>query len=204
MLIGFISTLFLLDLVLFSFDRYIWSFVCIVAQVIIAYFFVDIFHTYVTTQGIWNLVTEYVPIYLGIGILVAILKWFIFSVISVPGKIKEFTETFKYTEVPGTTKYYQFLRCISDEYGVQKLLKGYYPDFEIGVTKEQMNEVLTPKAKNYIDRITFWVLQWPLVVLSTLLEDIILKIGKWVSTVFNAMFYRMSHLRVTSATQNLE
>jgi hypothetical protein len=59
------------------------------------------------------------------------------------------------------------------------------------------------KARNNIDRITFWVLQWPIVIVTTAFEDLIVNIGKNAARLFDFMLTRVSRMMITSSVKGL-
>jgi hypothetical protein len=70
-------------------------------------------------------------------------------------------------------------------------------------SEEGLIDILTPKARNNVERISFWVLQWPIVVLSTVLEDLLLKIGKHLARLFDAVFNRAARALVGGAVEGM-
>ncbi len=64
-------------------------------------------------------------------------------------------------------------------------------------------DALTPRAKNNKGKITIWVLQWPLVIVATIFEDLIFKIGRTAARILDALFSGLNRRLVAKATKGL-
>lgn len=66
-------------------------------------------------------------------------------------------------------------------------------------TREELIDMLIPQAKKNVGRITFWALQWPITIVSTLIEDVLIKLGKHLSRLFDYLFNRMARRIIGNA-----
>lgn len=206
----FIVVALLIDLTVFTqADRYVLSETLFLAQLVAAYLFVPAVHASVLANGLWTTLMEAVPIYLAIGTVVATGKWLLFNV-RIATKVKELAATFKprvaaSEEERVPNEYRQFIKYVDGSgHGLYRLLKsndnGYVESIH---NKDDMIHMLTPQAKKYVDRITSWIVQWPIVILALVLEDVILKIGEWVSAVFGDIFTRFAKYLIGKATAGI-
>lgn len=199
---------FIAEMMLFSFERYGWSLFCLIGNVVLAYFFIPAVEEFFKNTDATSL-TIYGFEYLGAGIAVACVKW-VFYVKKIAEKIAEWRIKFnkrvqeavepaangaKREQVPNTPS--AFANFVAHEYND---FNYKFNGLSSGVNdNETLTTFLTPNAKNYIDKITFWVFQWPIVILDLLLYDILAKIGKHISTLINAIFNKVSRILVKNA-----
>lgn len=62
---------------------------------------------------------------------------------------------------------------------------------------------LTPKAKDHVADITIWILQWPLVLIATVFEDVLINIGKHFASFCDAIFSRSSRALIGWASKGI-
>lgn len=87
-----IGILLVVDTVLFSFEKYSWSFVVMAASIVGAYLVEPSFATFL--KGNWpHVLTHYVPVYLLLGFGTAVVKWMLYTVKHVSG-ISDAKKTF--------------------------------------------------------------------------------------------------------------
>ncbi len=196
MFISVFLVLFLIaEIGLFLADKYVLSFVFILANLAFAFFFVPEFAAYIAAHGWMSILTELLPIYLVIGVGIAVAKWFLF-VFKKSQKMQECREKCG----PDTTRS-NFVSTWNNRY-------YYYGSVGSWEERSLQNDdffygLFTPKAKNEVDRITFWILQWPIVVVATLFEDFLIKLGKHVATLFDSLFTGLSKRIIGSALKGM-
>jgi hypothetical protein len=202
LLITFFCIALIIDVIIFTADRYVWSAILLFTEVAGAYLLVDSFHAYVTAEGFWMFLATAVPAYIGIGIVVAAVKWITFNV-RIANRVKEMADKFRSDSTSGKNVFRQFLENFND-HQINRLLKTNNHLFHTSVsTKAEMVHQLTPQAKNYIDRIGGWIAQWPIVIIAFMFEDVILKIADIVSTIFGQVFTRFSKYLIGRAVAGI-
>ena len=202
MFLTLLIVLLIVDTLLFVNDRYFLS-IFIPVGLFIGYIWID--------RGIDNIIPfmrenilPYLWQYVLLGIITAILKWVLF-VYSVGRKLTELSKSFnaKYRSLT-SNRYQLFLRYVQDIVGIRNLLKSdMSPDITSVITKDDMDKALSPKAIDQADRITSWVIQWPIVVLSVFIEDVLLKMGEWVSNVLDSLFSRFTKYVISDSTKSV-
>lgn len=189
-----------LDLVLFINDKYIASFFLLLGTIVFSYFFVPEASQIVASYGWMGMFTYVLPVYLGIGIGIAIVKWFLYN-LKIAGRIKEavgkFKKTFSSDGVPSREVNKKFISYWNTYY------RPRVSEFHNYDSPEVIIDALTPTAKNEVERISFWILQWPIVVVATLLEDLLLKIGKHAAQFFDYAFNQLARKLVANAAKDL-
>lgn len=63
--------------------------------------------------------------------------------------------------------------------------------------------LLTPRTGDYIERVTFWVLQWPIVLINFVFEDLLIKIGRHIARLIDVVFNRLARMFVSGAVKGL-
>jgi len=210
-------------------DRYIISFLMLIGIGVGAYWLVPEFTAFITDVGYTKLLTAYLPVYLVIGVAVATVKWIVhlFKVAgSVKDLYKQFKpELPKIQADPSIiglhrrndgnlmatpesawknehtifTYYIHHRGTQIDDWRLKEVLSDnnvYHRDIN---TREELIEALIPQAKKNVTRITFWALQWPITVIGTLIEDVLIKLGKHLSRLFDYLFNRMARKIITRA-----
>jgi len=227
MLIALLCILLLLDFLLFTiWDKYIVSFVGLILIGVGAYYFMPTVATFIDTHT-WQDFAIYSLYYLGAGVIVAGLKWLMLN-LRIGRKLREirvdFEKSYEDTKTVLKPANERSINVADDSYkqetktpadkrrefmkqvnasSVSIYKENWRIDYDNCTTEEQMVDELLPHAIKYVDRITFWVLQWPFALLSLVFEDILLKIGRWVSEVFEALFTRMSRYMIKRAVKGL-
>lgn len=89
-----------------------------------------------------------------------------------------------------------------------KIMRRAYNDTPTLVSNDLVKEdailnLFTPSARKYVDRITSWIFQWPVVIVATLLDNLLIKLGKRVATALDFAMHRMSKLVIGKAVQGL-
>lgn len=202
--------LLVIDFLLFTvWDRYIVSFFGLIVIAVGAYFLLPGFVDFINAHT-WQDFVRWAGIYLGVGVAVAGLKWLFFN-LRVGRKLREYRVEFEksYTDVERdgkaktpADKRKEYLSVISNHnYIIYKQRK--HISSSANETEDRMIDELTPHALDYVDRITFWALQWPFAVLSLVFEDILLKLGRWLSEIFENVFTKLSRLLVSNAVKGL-
>ena len=200
MLTTIIIIALLVDLAVFANDKYFVSCILLAAEVGLAWYFVPELAVFISSYG-WLSLTLW---YVGIGIAVAAVKWLLFN-FGIVRKLRKLSRSFVYRSEDTASKSAQFLTYITLEHGsVRAFLKGsesrYYDD---QCSSEKMTELLTPVASEYIDRIGSWIFQWPIVLVSFLLEYVVLRIAELASDVFGAVFGKLSKYLISEATRGI-
>lgn len=188
------------DLTLFINDKYVASFFLLLGTLVASYFFVPEASQIVATYGWMGMFTYILPVYLGIGIGVAVIKWFLYN-LKIAGRIKDAIVDFKkkssYADKSGPEINKAFLSFWNSNY------RPRVSEFQEYSKPEVIVDALTPKAKEEVDRISFWILQWPIVVVATLLEDLLVKLGKHVAQFFDYAFNQLARKLVANAAKDL-
>lgn len=202
-----IAVLLFIDLLFFVNDKYVVSFFGLVAIVAGAWYYIPEVTAFVATHGIFELVMWYIAA----GIVVATAKWFIANV-SLWLKLRNSRADFKKSnpnvlDEPVHVRQSRFAKFWNAEYGrhgnsLTPHVDHCKPeDFENRPNK--LVDALTLRAKEHIERITFWVLQWPIVVVATALEDLIVNVGKNVARFFDYAFTQFSRRIIESTVKDL-
>jgi hypothetical protein len=205
MLVAVICFMILIDVLVFVEDRYLMSTFLLCVQIAGFAYFIPEVTSYITIQGWVSIIMHTVPWYLGIGVGIAAVKWIVHN-FKVARLIKN--ATIKYSQLNATidsqvNKYSQFCKYVDNQpwWPVVGIKSTSYS----GVSNiAQMNNYLTPKASQCADRITTWVLQWPIVLIAMLLEDVLGKFGRFVAELFSAVFAKLSGLLIANATRDFD
>ncbi|TFH07049.1 MAG: hypothetical protein E4H14_09385 [Candidatus Thorarchaeota archaeon] len=225
-----LGALLVVDLLLFTFwDRYIISFFLLVGVGIAAFWLLPEFAAFIRDVGFTKLLTVYLPAYLGVGVLTATAKWIV-HIFKVAGSVKDLFKQFtkelpklkadptriglypRSTDADTITKVLDnenqmFARYIyhvgtgEDDWRLKEVIADNNVFREDLSTREELVDALIPQAKKNVGRITFWALQWPITIISTLIEDVLIKLGKHLSRLFDYVFNRMARKIITRAFQ---
>lgn len=188
-----LGIILLADLGLFVADKYIWSFFWLVATGVAAFFFIPEVANVVHAVGWKTLAFEYVPLYLLVGVVVAFTKWIMFLFKAADGVRASYLDFKKVDKVEDAlvadNEATRYLKWMNDNYRTYRYCNksslsasGDYKTFD------EVAADLAPRAKNQADRIAFWVLQWPFVVVGIFVEDLLVKIGRHVARLFDYLF----------------
>lgn len=201
MILAIIIALVVFDVCLFTFfDRYIVSFLFLLGMGVAAYFFVPVFATWALEHATdWQYILKWTSIYLGAGALTATLKWFFFN-LKIRRKLKRARDEFKTGSLDAVRRRQEFVHTL-DMYNIYKLnLQVSEGDC---ATEESFIAKLTPAARKYVDRVTFWALQWPLVLLGLILEDLLARIGDWLSDFYDYAFTKLARMMIGNAVKGI-
>lgn len=242
-------------------DKKIFSVLYVALAVAGGWFVFDPFKNFVLAAGWKTIVLHWIPLYLGIGVGVALLKWLqltlkvashigdtkedlkkidfqhLVNVLNKTAAEKEYNETLAEAkrvhsnlnwdsrtqkdkglsfvapeppaEIPATTaqidafRREHFIKLWNkserehDLPSVNTDSKTNWNDPEI------ITELLTPRAKKNVSTISFWVIQWPFVVVSTVIGDLLLKFGKHVAKWFDHLFTNIGKRLVRHASKGI-
>lgn len=223
-----IAILFLIDVIVFSYDRYDWSIGIMVATIVGAYFFTPYIKDFIHSAGWVAITTKYIPGYLAAGLATALLKWLAFSFRHI-GTIKKIKAWFD----AAVSKDPNFVKKTLDPYDNNRngtkdieLTEGHTRMAFVEYFKSKLEhdspsrkhiytegvdfnkptaivDALTPRAKENVGIISIWVFQWPIVIVSLLLSDLLLKITRTIATALDALFSAVSRKLVAGATKGL-
>ena len=211
-LIGAFGLLLFIDFCAFTFfDRYIASFFGLLAIGVGAYFFLPWFTEFIQTHGTdWRWLLKWTSIYLGLGIVTATVKWLFFN-LRVRRKLAKLRSSTVFNdvdkeasfEIQAVERRKIFARRVTND--THDIYKGQMINFdkEDLATEEAFISKLTPKAADHVDRVSFWVLQWPFVAVGFVFEDILSKIGVWLSDLYDAVFTNIARRIVGSSVKGL-
>jgi len=216
LIIAAIILILLVDCVLFAYDKYILSAAGFLAVTVGAYMFIPDVAALVATYG-------YVEVglaYLGFGLLVALGKWVATS-IKHGIRVREIRQEFDESSIGKNTDVTQVLRRrhfaelwnsrtqytgpieLNPQISIPSAPHNERVDNSRFENEDYIVDQLMIKARNNIDRITFWVLQWPIVIVTTAFEDLIVNIGKNAARMFDFMLTRVSRMMITSSVKGL-
>lgn len=68
---------------------------------------------------------------------------------------------------------------------------------------EYVLNVLTPRTRDYLARVTFWVMQWPIVLIDFVLSDLLIKLGEHIAVLIDTVFSRMARMFVSNAIKGI-
>lgn len=188
-LLAVIAVLFLVDIIAFSNDME-WQSGCVsLVVMILGWWFWPPLQVFVATHSFAELAI-YIAGYLGIGVSVSFIKWIFFN-LGIASKLRELKTSFS-----GEGSFYNF---VGDTFGISNLLQTN--NYSKGKT---LTESFTPRAKNYVDRFTIWTLQWPVVIVDMVASEFIVKIGKHVASLADALFSSVGKILIGSAVKDLK
>ncbi len=133
----------------------------------------------------WNEWIKYGGLYLAAGSIVALLKWFqhVFKTGSYSRDVKD---TLNFNDMPPKFNKFSWIAYSINSHHANKIRsKKAWDNVE---TYEDLVTAITPRAKYFKDDIAFWIVQWPITIVNFVLEDFFLKIGIWVSEIFDVVF----------------
>jgi len=220
-----IALLFIIDVIVFSYEKYEWSIAVMVGTIALAYFGTPHVKEFIEHAGWLSIFTKYLPGYLVLGLGTAVVKWSIFSFKHI-GKIKKLKAKFDASEAssptaitraiadfvpehrrgewtPEAAKRAVFVRYFGSnlEYG-DPSKKHIYDDADYK-KETAVVDALTPRAKENVGVIAIWVFQWPIVIVSMLLSDLLVKVIDTAAAFLDVLFSAISRKRVAGATKGL-
>lgn len=166
---------------------------------------------WIATVG-WKLIfIKWLPIYLAIGVVIAFMKWF-FYVWRTADHIRDARESFKDSNHTAITDPADRRKTFVNYYVKKRF--GYRSDHKDYVYVESVADhrwkedsivadLLTPRAKKHVDRISFWVLEWPYVIVATIIDDILIKFAHNVARFFDWAFTNMSKFWISRVVKDI-
>jgi hypothetical protein len=193
---------------LVAIESYWWSLVTIIGLFAGLWFVSDPVQAFILSLS-WKVVLlKWLPIYLGVGVGVALVKWSL-HIAKTASKVKDARENFKNSRdldgVDAPTRRKAFVDFYTQN---QKISSSDYVSYANMPTKRWQDEgilaeLLTPRAKNHLDRISFWVLEWPYVILATIVSDFLLRFGRWIARLFDLAFTRISRFWIHQVVKDI-
>lgn len=201
MILAIIIALLVFDVCLFTFfDRYIISFLFLLGMAVGAFFLLPTFAAWaVEHMTDWPYILKWMSLYLVAGASVATLKWGFFN-LKIRRELKRARDEFSSPALDPIVRRKAFVETL-------ELGTIYKTRMTLGsadyTTEEAFIAKLTPAARKYIDRVTFWALQWPLVLVGLILEDLLARIGEWLSDFYDFAFTRVARMLIGSAVKGI-
>jgi hypothetical protein len=224
---------FLIDVTLFAFEEYIWSVVVMTTVLVAGYFFVSGIHDTFVAIGWHRLLTFYVPVYLGVGVATAFLKWTLYNFKRVSA-IRAAKKEFDIDDPVRSKKLEAFLEDKAEKGELESHFaalgatdkdsyltaarrsafvafysgSSYYKDRH-KIHKCDYNkatavvDALTPRANDHKAKFTLWIYQWPIVLADVLLQDFLVKLAHNVARFFDFALSYFSRKMVAHATKGL-
>lgn len=205
-----LALLFLLGLTFVSFEKYEYTFLSTIVLVATSWFLFDPVKTFVTAVGWSTIFLKWVPLYLIVGVGVAFIKWG-FHVWKTVTKISNAKESFEKSVpqvdmlVPATRRE-EFVRHYIRSYGDHRSPDYFSVDSVSAHQWKDENivaELLTPRAKRHLDRISFWVIEWPYVVITTAFDDIFIKFARNAGRFFDWAFTKASRFWIARIVKGI-
>lgn len=208
-LLGIFAALLIADIALFAFDRYVISFWLLIGSIAGAIWLAPELLALLATYGYWQVGAAY----LVAGLAVALVKW-VAVLVKHTFKIRAARAAFKLA-VPTTpqdtvpSRQLAFAKYWNEncEYGRVAALcprintaSCYEDNFN---NPDYIVSELTLRAKRNVERISFWVLQWPIVILATIFEDLIINIGRRAASIFDLCITRLSQAMIANSIKDL-
>lgn len=204
--IAILTGLFIAEAVLIACDEYGWS-ATIMTIAILTALYVDHYATASWVSAhLSHIFLFYIPAYLGLGLATAFLKWVLYVAKRVRW-IKEARATF-------SVEAFRSRYPSSKDQSINEIFVRYYRE-QVPSYKHQVNNdvdwskpdaivnALTPRAKDNVGKITIWVYQWPIVILASIIEDLILKLAKHFARILDAIFSKYVRSMVAKAVSGL-
>lgn len=219
--VAILITIFIIDVMFFAYECYGWSITIMTATILGALWIDHHAATPVITANLHKLLLYYVPIYLAAGFGTALIKWILYAAKRV-GWIKQAKEQFDLTKTFTSSVSREDVHVESMNAAQKRetfvrfykkgLADGAFADgerishkvYEVDYEKEtSVVDALTPRAKDNIGTITIWIYQWPVVIVSSLIEEFLIKFVKHFATALDALFSKVVRKMVAKATQGL-
>lgn len=192
-----------------AFEKYGYALLTIGALIVGSWFIFEPFKDFVLSIGWHSLLLKWVPLYLAAGVGVALIKWF-FHILKTSSAIGDAKETFKNTAKANVEDASIRRKAFVEHY--MDLLRYKNRTDHIDVSsipgkrwQEEgiVAELLTPRAKKHMDRISFWVLEWPYVIIATIFDDILIKFARNVARFFDYAFTAASRVWIARVTKGI-
>lgn len=194
-----------------AFEKYGYALMSMIGLLVGSWFVFEPFKNFIQSIGWHSILLKWVPLYLAAGVVVALIKWF-FHILKTTSKISDAKETFKNTAAADTK---------DDAARREKFVSHYMEANKYGSSsrtdyisvdsipdkrwKEEgiVAELLTPRAKKHMDRISFWVLEWPYVIIATIFDDILIKFARNVARFFDYAFTAASRVWIARVVKGI-
>lgn len=203
-----ICCILIICVILFAFDRYGVSFFLAVSALVAAFFVVPEVVAAINSVGWTTIVTVYVPVYLAIGAVVALIKWVLLNV-TVRAAVAEVTEVVKseninYATMSDVDRHTKFASAWNqcDLVERHRHLKIRF-DMHAYIDRDIIAKSVTPRAKEEVERITLWILQWPIVTLALLVENLLFKLTSHIAKLIDAVFTELFRKFIGSAVDKI-
>lgn len=142
----------------------------------------------------------YLPAYIGIGIIVAALKWLLYNV-KYAIDLRAFKQLFdsKYT---GSTDLVSYHRSFIAEFRCHRYEHQSYGSVDLSL-ENSLVDALALRAKNHVSLLALWIFQWPIVLLDILLTDVLAKFSNHVAKLFDFVFSYVGRKLVARAIKGI-
>jgi hypothetical protein len=170
-------------------EYYIASALSVIVALAGSYFLFNEFQSFVTFVGWKTVLTWYVPMYIGAGVLTALVKWFSLHV-HIAMALKKIKGKKLYPESKEGLDPLVKKISESDDRHIKFALRGrkYTFSMEGAYSLDDLIHKIAPVATDNVYAISAWIINWPYVVVHAALFDVLLKFGRWVSHVFDYVF----------------
>jgi len=207
-----VSAFLAIGVVFAALERYALTVAYVIAVLVGGWFFFDPVQVFLLDN--WReILFHQVPLYLGVGVAVSVVKWFWF-VLKRASKIRDAKETFKpdsmhfdkddgHTESLEGLRRAKFIKHWNNSIGYDHKVNMRGLHWREWDKPEIITDLLTPKAKQHVDDISYWIFFWPFVIVSTLFKDLIVKLAKHVARIFDIVFSRASRLLISNAAKDI-
>lgn len=211
--ISVLVVMIIIDLVMFASDRYMVSAMWSISMALAAWFVFPIVPATVMAYGAIQVALGYV----GIGAVVSVLKW-IATLVRHSMRIRKAKNEFNAKMPNDGTKdeahrQFEFAKHWNGTVLYQGIPESICPRIGYGETSNLASapfanpnyliDSLMIKASNNIDRIGSWVVNWPIVLVATVLDDLLLNIGRNIATLADWVFATISRKFISSAVKGL-
>lgn len=216
-----VCALLIIDIALFSYEQYGWSLIVLVASCAAGYYMIPEVAALVDATTA-EVLAYYIGAYLLAGVAVATVKWLAY-VRNIGSDLSEVRKTcpkgYVYTgRIYGDNVEFNNYASLA-AYIIDKASRTEQPSLSRFIRNEASTSENTlrgidsvealinafmPSARKNVDRITYWLVLWPFVLIDLVLNDIIAKLGKHLATLFNKLFGRLTRFIITSAIGNIE
>jgi hypothetical protein len=204
-LIALVVVFSLVEVFLIEQDFYGWSVTMIFIASGLAYYLIGDVETYVNSIGWKEILFHHIPLYLGIGVGVAFLKWiqssfkFASELADIKANLTRDLGTFDATNAEHLKKLYDRITSRGGNYTniIGRLINQKASGLQI-TSLDQLITEINPAAVQQVDRITSWIFTWPFVIVHTAFVDLLIKLGKHVAKFFDAIFGKLTRAIVAN------
>lgn len=212
-----LAILIIIDIIVFANDEYGWSLGIMAASIALAYWGTPYVKEFIESSGWTTIFTHYVPIYLAVGFVTAVGKWFMFS-LKIVERIKETKADFEALRGTSRSEERKSINYhnLSEQAQKRKEFVDYYSRHIVYCEQDSLVnrtidwesptaivDALSPQAKKHVGPITVWIIQWPIVIISTLFQDLLVKLTKHMARLIDLMFSGVTRRLVARVTKGL-